>query len=224
MKGLAFAFIVLLAFLPTTQGFEKANELYYQKKYPEAISAYKKLMEKYPEDAAELQFNLAQCYLKIDSGEVALSLLHNAEKTENPVTKGKVFNSIGYLLIQKDKKKDAIEQFRKALEADPSNETARYNYELLLKQLKNQPEEEKEPEEEEEDDSMSAREYRDKFNFYSNTVNTEGLPTLHQYDSIPIDKAKEMLEALKSEEIKFLQQLRKSRKDPDNKKGQNSEW
>ncbi len=223
MKGFTFAFIVLMAFLPASRGFENATELYYQKKYGEAIAAYKQLIAKYPDDATEIQFNMAQCYLKLDSTEVALSLLHNAEKTEKLDLKANVFNSIGYLLIQKDKKKDALEQFRKALESNPDNETARFNYELLLKQLGNQPEEEPEPEEEE-DDSMSAKEYRNKFNYYSNTVNTEGFPTLHQYDSIPMDKAKELLEALKAEEIKFLQQLRKSRIDPDKKKGQQSEW
>ena len=226
MKVTAFVFLFLLVVLPVSSNYKEANELYNQKKYAEAIILYKQLMEKYPDNAELIQFNLAQCYLKMDSTGTALTFLHNAAKTQNKETQSTALNTIGYLILQNDKKREALEYFRKALEANPQNETARYNYELLLKQLGTQKDDSETPPEpeEDEDDPTSAQEWRKKFNFYLPPPNSEGLPTIHHYDSIPIEKAKELLEALRAEEVKFLQQLRKSRKTPDKEKGSISEW
>lgn len=211
MKGLTVIFIFLLSFLPVSSGFETAQSLFNQKKYGEAAAAYKSLMTKYPDRTEEIQFNLAQCYLKVDSPQLALSLLHNLDKAESPDIRSAAFNTLGFLVMKEDKKMEALDYFRKALEVNPENEAARYNLEFILKKLGAEKKEEtpEREEEEEEDDEMSAKDYRDKFNYYLPPKSAEGLPTLHHYDSIPIEKAMELLENLKEEEVKFLQQLKK---------------
>lgn len=222
---LAFLFLLLIGGGSTT--FEMAEQLYRSKKYPEALQAYKTLLDKHQEEMPQIRYNIAQCYMHLDSTEAAINFLLQVSGTNAEASlKSSSLNYLGFLYIKKEKKREALSFFQKALKENPNNEEARYNYELLKKQIgdeeEEKPEEETPPPPSNEDDN-TANDWRKKFDYYLPPDNSEGLPTLHNYDSMPIDKALELLENMKQEEVKFLQQLRKSARNEATSHNQ-SEW
>jgi tetratricopeptide (TPR) repeat protein len=212
-----------LFLLPNSAKFSEAGALFQAQKYTESLALYKKLLAQYPAQSAEIKFNMAQIYMAIDSNHAAMGLLLQVLEGGDKKTKSLAGTQLGTLFVHSGKKRDALPYFLQALETNPYNEIARYNYELLKKQLKDEPEEEAAPPQEEPEEENSTLNWKKKFDYYLPPDNSEGLPTLHQYDSIPMPQAMEMLEKMKQEEVRFLQQLRKSAK-PDAKKSNISEW
>lgn len=219
--------LFLLLIGGVTVSFEAADALYKEKKYPQALAYYKDLLVSHSAKAVEIRYNIAQCYMQMDSIAAAERFLIQVGESEgDKKLKSIALNYLGFLYIKKEKKKDALAFFRRALKENPQNEEARYNFELLKKQIveDDDPKEEEPPLPPDEEENNSANDWRKKFNYYLPPDNSEGLPTIHHYDSIPMSKAIELLENMKNEEIKFLQQLRKFSSKSENSTKNQSQW
>lgn len=71
MKKFLNIFILLLSFSafaqsPADQLFDKANELYKQEKYLEAITQYETILTKYKQHSCDLHYNLGNAYYKLN--------------------------------------------------------------------------------------------------------------------------------------------------------------
>jgi tetratricopeptide (TPR) repeat protein len=93
------------------------------------------LREKNQNDA-NIKFNLAQFYLAQDSGLVAKKIYQEIAKRLAAEPKSICYNNLGYLEGQAGNEEVAINYFRKALLENPSNDYARFNYELLVRRKK----------------------------------------------------------------------------------------
>lgn len=217
--------ILLLAFpFSGDSSFEQAQSLFEQKQYTEAVSMYQQLLQKYPSQSQQIRYNLAMSYMAMDSLEAALQQMNLAAGLQADVSlQSKALNQLGVWNLRKNMKKDALQFFLNALKTNPENEIARYNYELLKKQIEDEPESPPNPDPDEPDDNSSAQEWKKRFDYFSPQDNSEGLPTIRSYDSIPMPKAIELLDQMRNNELKFLQQLRKSAANA-NPSSNQSEW
>lgn len=207
--------IFLLSIFSFGNPLENATLLFKNQKYTDAILEYKKSLEAYPKQAQKIKYNLGQSYLAADSLEDALSVFHQAAEGTDNVLRGMALNEIGILQIRLSKSEEALNSFQKALIADPENENARYNYELLRKRTqkdeKEKPKQEDDPQQDESNDggAKSLTYWKDKMHF-KKPPPTENSPSTEISDSIPIEEALRLLENMKENEVKYLQQLRKS--------------
>ncbi len=122
----------------TNQLINAANDLYKEKKYSEAISAYKKIIEKKPGNSTA-QYNLGNALYKNNNGADAIKAYEQAIVfSKNDIEKGEAFYNKGVILQNEKKLPECIEAYKKALKLNPADEDARLNLQKALQQQKKQ--------------------------------------------------------------------------------------
>lgn len=101
--------------------------------YKTAISKYGFLIDSLKLKDEQATMNLAHAYFQEKNFEKASEYYNRLTGSENAKLRSNAWNQLG--VLAQGNREEALESFRKALKADPSNENARYNYELT----KNQP-------------------------------------------------------------------------------------
>lgn len=208
---------------------QEAAAAYADGRYGESIEAYLKAIDAYPLRSREIRYNIAHCYEQMDSLDRALGYYHQSVNTREPELASQTSNQIGVLLMRQDKPRQALSAWKQAIKYDPTNEVARYNYELLLKRLDPEAvEEEEEPappstERDEETttsdrpeltnvDRMERRrriaQWMKQFRRQPPAQNDAAVQKLT--DTLSLEMAREVLDVMQEDETKFLQQLRKS--------------
>lgn len=117
---------------------KKARNSFEKGEFKKALSYYHVLQDSLDYSNNDLILNMAHAYWK--SGDTA-----TAQQTYNKVIHGDskrdasiAWQQLGIISHSQNHNEEALEEFKQALIADPSNEDARYNYELLKKQMEEQ--------------------------------------------------------------------------------------
>jgi tetratricopeptide (TPR) repeat protein len=122
----------------SNQLINAANDLYKEKKYGEAITAYKKIIEKKPGNATA-QYNLGNALYKNNNNEDAIKAYEQAITfSKDNVEKGEAFYNKGVILQNDKKLPECIEAYKSALKLNPGDEDARLNLQKALQQQKKQ--------------------------------------------------------------------------------------
>jgi tetratricopeptide (TPR) repeat protein len=195
---------------------EKARNFYFQEAYEESIRAYETALDRYPAFSGSIHFNLAQCYLRLDSAEGALLHLHQAERVDDSVLQGLAANQIGVVLLKEAQPRAALAAFRRALVADPANEDARFNYELLRRKLVADtppppPSNSSPPPPEAEGAPPApapAPQMQRLLRWQQPTNSHDRYQSLS--DSLTLEQTRELQEQMRGQKTQFLQQLRKN--------------
>lgn len=196
-KLLLLALLLLLGgdgdlLLQAQQAFRAGN-------YKQALHHYQAALKVYPTLADGIKFNLAQCYLMLDSSARAEALYHEVLNRLPAQQQAIAHNNLGLILAGAKKSKEATVQFRLALVKNPDAENARYNYELLLKRLPKQPPPPPPPP----PDNTPPPPPRGR------PMPMEGQGVVAQRNQSP-QEARAAYEELKKREKSYLQQLQKS--------------
>lgn len=126
-----FSPLNLFSFDPITDfKAEKANRLYLKNDYEKSFEIYKKINEKNPKNE-KVKYNMANSLYKLKKYDEAIEV-YNSIKDKKIISKS-LYNSANAFYM-KDNIEKAIEYYKKAIIADPKNEDAKYNLELILKQ------------------------------------------------------------------------------------------
>jgi tetratricopeptide (TPR) repeat protein len=140
---------ILLAFWSKFNRIAESNALkeeagfYFEKKdYIKSVGLYEKLLQEYKEEDENVRLNLANSYFHLQLFNSAIEHYKILTKSGNPEIKSMAYLQLG-VVYSTNKKKDAgLNYFKEAMKALPSNDKARYNYELLKKENEQQPKEE----------------------------------------------------------------------------------
>jgi len=127
---------------------KKAKEAYEDQDYVTAAYNYQVLIDSLGVNDPAIKLNLAHCYFTLDNETDAISYYRSlcAQTIEEPM-RSVAYQQLGVINASKKDLKAALEDFKAALRANPANEDARYNYEVVKRKLK---EEEKKKEEQKE--------------------------------------------------------------------------
>lgn len=101
--------------------------------YPEALQKLKILSDSLGVMDEEVRSNLALAYFKTEDLEHAAELYKTLAPSANPKVRSVAHQQLSHISMSKDDLKAALVHAKEALKADPTNEDARYNYELLKK-------------------------------------------------------------------------------------------
>ena len=245
MRTLMIIWVFLLGLGGGDQTLETAYGHFDAGEYPESLRFFREALRIYPENAASIYFNMAQCMIRLDSLDQAQAYFRLAVQPKEPQLASLAYNNIGILEVEQLHFQDALEAFRNAMIQDPDNEVARRNYELLKRQLQNQQEKqqpntnsEEEQEEEDSPDDQNASsppqatnnpppasigEYQELIERLTRrnrpSGNTDDQPLPQSLDTISMEQAQQLLEKMQQEDVQFLQQLRKSPVAPAKKEG-----
>lgn len=142
-KTLTILTLLLLAVDPRDIGKineakTRAKEAYQAGNYQEAADAYRYLVDSVGVDEDEVRLNLASSYFNLNDTANAISSYQPLTMSLNNKIKSLANQQIGVLNNREGKFEEALQYLKQAIKADPSNDDAKYNYEMIKKKLEEQ--------------------------------------------------------------------------------------
>lgn len=141
MKGL----LLLLLLLVDPGDIGKINSIksdakkaYMAGDYKTAIAKYTLLTDSLGVKEDEVMMNLANSYFLSNDTTNALSAFQPLTMSDNPQLKSMANQQLGVLSNRQGRFEEALSFFKQALKANPANEDARFNYEMVKKKLQEQ--------------------------------------------------------------------------------------
>jgi Ca-activated chloride channel family protein len=114
---------------------KQAKEAYISADYKTAISKYKFLSDSLSIDEDEIKLNLANAYFHSKDTANATNLYNSLTGSIDKELRSKAHQQLGIMANRSGKSEEALNHFKQAVKADPTNDEARYNYEMLKKKL-----------------------------------------------------------------------------------------
>lgn len=240
----SFLYISLLLILGASSGpLEEANSLFEAKRYKAALTQYQSVLAQYPDQSHEIYFNIGQCYAAMDSVSQALRAYYQAISPDNSRTSSLAYNQIGIIYAQSQQYQQALISFQKAVRMNSLHLEAAYNYELIRRIMEAQQDqdeqqqkqeesqeqsndEEGEDQDEEQDgesdeDADEEREEKEQEpREASNTQQAQQAANNDQAkpfsaDTLDMARARQLLDRMRENEMRFMQELRKRTKKKD---------
>jgi Ca-activated chloride channel family protein len=137
----------------------QAKAAYLKGDFKTAISKYRTLVDSLGVTEDEVRLNLANAYFEaMDTANTAMAY-QPLTQSANTKVRSVAHQQLGVLSNRENKHEEALASFKQALKADPTNEDARYNYEMVKKKLEEQ---KKKEEEQKKNDPNQKEENKDK--------------------------------------------------------------
>ncbi|MDX1628262.1 MAG: hypothetical protein R3345_06155 [Fulvivirga sp.] len=141
-----YLFVIILAFIATDiDRIAKINELkkkaktaYNKGEYKQAIEHYTFLLDSMQVEDENIKLNLANAFYQLKDSAQATSAYNELIRSEDQLIKSVAHQQLGIMANRAKKFEEALTHFKNAIKADPSNDDARYNYEMLKKMLDKQ--------------------------------------------------------------------------------------
>jgi tetratricopeptide (TPR) repeat protein len=114
---------------------KEARNAYAAGDYKKAIQHYRYLVDSLAVTEDEITINLANAYYLTKDTANAQNHYQAASQSEKPYIRSKAEQQLGMMANRTGRQEEALNHFKQAIKADPQNEDARYNYEMLKKKL-----------------------------------------------------------------------------------------
>lgn len=135
-----------------------AKKAYTAGDYKTAIEKYTFLIDSLGVHEDEMQMNLANSYFLTNDTTNAMGAFQPLTVSSNPKLKSVANQQLGVLSNRQGKFEEALNYFKQALKSDPTNDDARFNYEMVKKKL----EEQKKKEQEQNKDKNKDQQQKDQ--------------------------------------------------------------
>lgn len=106
--------------------------------YKKAIEQYTYLIDSAGVKEDEVYMNLANSYFQVNDTARAINSFAPLTMSTNPKLKSRANQQLGVLHNREGKFDQALNYFKQSLKADPTNDDARFNYEMVKKKLEEQ--------------------------------------------------------------------------------------
>lgn len=238
---------------------EEARKAYLAGDYETAAGRYTYLIDSLQVTEDEVSLNLANAYFQLSDTANAISNYQTLTQSQKNSIRSTAQQQLGVIKNKQGKFEEALTHFKEAIKSDPSNNDARYNYELLKRKLDEQKkqeqkqkdnkdqdqqkkdqqkdqekkEEQKKDQEKKEqdqksdpnkpdekkDDQQKDQQKEQQPDQKEDKEKKENKPSSQKLEEMKIseEKAKMILEAMKNQEIQYLQQNKRKATKPKDK-------
>jgi len=226
MKGLVF-FVMILAMTIDPGDIGKINSLKSQAKeaykkgdFKTAISKYRYLVDSLGVQEDEVKLNLANAYFQINDTTHTATSYQPLTQSTNPKIRSIANQQLGVLSNRQNKHEEALANFKQALKADPTNDDARYNYEMVKKKLEEQ---KKKEEEQKKNDPNQKEENKDKKDQNKDQNKDQKQDQKEKQDQENKDKKDQEQKEKQDQEQKEKEKKEQQQKDQENEEKENKE-
>jgi tetratricopeptide (TPR) repeat protein len=189
----------------------QGNREFDKGEYKEAEKDYRKALE-LNKESVKGQFNLGTAVYKNNNFEEATKIYSNlAEKSSDKQIQSKVFHNLGNSYIQSKDYEKSILAYKNALMNDPKNVDTKYNLEYAKMMLKKQQQQQQQDKDnkDKKDDKKDQKDKKDQNQDQKQKNDQQKQP--QDQKKISKDDAERMLEALKNDEKKTMQKVKKQK-------------
>jgi tetratricopeptide (TPR) repeat protein len=189
----------------------QGNRKFEKGEYKEAEKDYRKALEMNKE-SVKGQYNLGTAVYKNNNFEEATKIYNNlADKNKDKEVQSKVFHNLGNSYLQSKEYEKSILAYKNALMNNPKNVDTKYNLEYAKMMLKKQQQQQQQNKDnkDKKDDKKDQQEKKEQ-NQDQNQKNDQQKQPQDQ-KKISKDDAERMLEALKNDEKKTMQKVKKQK-------------
>lgn len=154
------------------------------------------------------QFNLGAAVYKNNSFEESTKIYTDlAEKNKDKKLQSKVYHNLGNSYLQSKEYEKSILAYKNALMSDPKDVDTKYNLEYAKMMLKKQQQQQNQNNQDKKDDKKDQQDKQDQNKDQNNDKNQQKPP--QDQKKISKEDAERMLEALKNDEKKTMQKVKK---------------
>lgn len=170
MKTPVFIFLALLAWIdPATvrkinATKSAAEDAFKDGDYKTAIIHYQYLVDSLGVKEDEVILNLANAYYLSKDTANAFNTYQMVTESPEKEIKSKAHQQLGIMANQQGRPEEALNFFKQAIKAEPSNDDARYNYEMVKKKLDEKKKEEEEKQQQNKDQEKQDQQNKDQEN------------------------------------------------------------
>jgi hypothetical protein len=193
----------------------KAKEAFIGGDYKTAISQYKYLTDSLGVKEDEVMMNLAHSYFNLNDTANAMASYQKILTSSNKTLKSNAYQQLGVLNNRQGRLEEALTNFKESLKTDPTNEDARYDYEMVKKKLE---EKKKQEEQNKQNEDKKDEQNKDK----ENKENKENKDQKDQKDQQKKDQEKKEQEQ-KEKADKEKQDKEKKEKEAKDKEEQDKQ-
>jgi Ca-activated chloride channel homolog len=188
----------------------QGNRNYGKGDYKEAEKDYRKALE-LNKGSVKGQFNLGTAVYKNNNFEESAKIYSNlAGNNVDRETKSKVFHNLGNSLLQSKEYEKSILAYKNALMNDPKNTDTKYNLEYAKMMLKKQQQQQQNKDnKDKKDDKKDQKDKQDQNKDQNKNQDQQKQPP--DQKKISKEDADRMLEALKNDEKKTMQKVKKQK-------------
>ncbi len=140
---------------------KSAKEAYVSENYGTAINNYRYLIDSLDVDEDEIFLNLGHAYYKQNDTTNAKNFYARATMSSKPEIKSIAYQQLGVMAKSPQTLPQSLQYLKSAIKADPTNNDARYDYELVKKLLKEQ-EKQKQDQEQDQQQENEDQEQQDQ--------------------------------------------------------------
>ncbi len=143
----------------------EAKKSFMRGEYKNAVEQYKTLIDSLGVHEEEVSMNLAHSYFQLNDSLNATNTYLPLTNSNNSKIKSLANQQLGVLANRQGKFEEALNYFKNALKADPTNEEARFNYEMVKKKLeekKKQEEQQQQNKDQKQDDQKKDDQKKDE--------------------------------------------------------------
>ena len=141
-----------------------AEEAFKAGDYAGAAKHYKYLVDSLGVREDEVMLNLANAsYLSKDTAN-AFTYYQSVTQSPKDLIRSKAHQQLGIMANRQGRAEEALNYFKQAIKAEPTNDDARYNYELLKKKLEEKKKQEEEQQQKNKDQQKQDQENQDQQN------------------------------------------------------------
>ena len=180
--------------------------------YKEAEKDYRKALE-LNKESVKGQFNLLAAVYKSNNFEESAKIYSNlAGNNVDRETRSKIFHNLGNSLLQSKEYEKSILAYKNALMDDPKNNDTKYNLEyakMMLKKQQQQQQQQNKDKKEDKKDQKDKEDQKDKKDQNKDQDKKQKQP--QDQKKISKEDAERMLEALKNDEKRTMQKVKKQK-------------
>ncbi len=131
---------------------EEAKKAFLEGNYELALAKYHLLSDSMGVSEDAIHLNLAHSYYQLNDTVNAKSIYSKLSNSSDKKLRSIAYQQLGIINKNINKLEESLQQFKSAIKADPANQEARYNYEVVKKLLEEQRKQEQQQQNQEQQD------------------------------------------------------------------------
>jgi Ca-activated chloride channel homolog len=191
----------------------EARKAYLAGDYKTAAAKYTYLVDSAGVREDEVMMNLANAAFHLNDTTRALGSYQSLTLSQNPRLKSIANQQLGVMVNRNGKMEEALNYFKQAIKADPANDDARFNYELVKKKLD---EKKKKEEQQKQDKNQQNKDQENKDKESKEQENKDKQDQKNKDDKKEKESKEQEEKEKKEQEGKEKEQKEKEQKDKQN--------